>query len=34
MGRGVSRIYDLLSTGFPESIMQSIGQPDQRIAWV
>eukprot|EP01047_Picozoa_sp_COSAG01_P148553 COSAG01_NODE_82016_length_107_cov_190.500000_1_plen_22_part_01 len=22
MGRGVSRIYDLLSAGFPESIMQ------------
>jgi len=28
-----SQIYDLLSVSIPESIMQSIGQADQRIQY-
>eukprot|EP01049_Picozoa_sp_SAG25_P010397 SAG25_NODE_1134_length_3833_cov_1.526245_1_plen_109_part_10 len=31
-GAWLDRIYDLLSISIPESIMQSISQPDQRIA--
>jgi hypothetical protein len=30
-GAGLDRIYDLLSVSIPESIMQSISQPDLRI---